>query len=83
MTYIFFFNLGYGAMIWITVAEILPLNVRSVTNSLSVAFTCLCSFLSSHTFKPMFDAIKGEGVFWSYAAIRSDSIAFGGIAFLT
>ncbi len=27
MVYIFFFNLGYGAMIWITVAEILPLQV--------------------------------------------------------
>ena len=28
MTYIFFFNLGYGSMIWITVAEILPIHVR-------------------------------------------------------
>ncbi len=28
MVYIFFFNLGYGAMIFITVAEILPLKVR-------------------------------------------------------
>ena len=70
MTYIFFFNLGYGSMIWITVAEILPLNVRSVTNSLSVGFTCLCSFLTSHTFQPMIEEIKMEGVFWTYAAIR-------------
>ena len=30
MTYIFFFNLGYGSMIWITVAEILPIHVRYV-----------------------------------------------------
>ena len=30
MTYIFFFNLGYGSMIWITVAEILPIHVRFV-----------------------------------------------------
>merc|ERR1711953_699577 len=37
MIYIFFFNLGYGAMIWITVVEILPLHVRSVATSLSVA----------------------------------------------
>jgi hypothetical protein len=32
-------------MIYITVAEILPARVRSVTNSLSVAFTCLLSFV--------------------------------------
>ena len=30
MTYIFFFNLGYGSMIWITVAEILPIHVRYI-----------------------------------------------------
>ncbi len=29
MAYIFFFNLGFGAMIWITVAEILPMKVRA------------------------------------------------------
>ena len=33
MTYIFFFNLGYGSMIWITVAEILPIHVRCVTTN--------------------------------------------------
>ena len=32
MAYIFFFNIGYGAMIWITVAEILPMQVRIVAN---------------------------------------------------
>ena len=77
MLYIFFFNLGYGSMIWITVAEILPLHVRSVTNSLSVGFTCVCSFLTSHTFTVMMKTIKGEGVFWLYA-----SISFLGFVFI-
>ena len=53
MIYIFFFNLGYGAMIWITVAEILPLHVRSVATSLAVSFTCVCSFLTSHTYNDL------------------------------
>ena len=66
MLYIFFFNIGYGAMIWITVAEILPQHVRSVTNSLSVGFTCVCSFLTSHTYMPMKESLKAEGVFWLY-----------------
>ncbi|TRY78837.1 hypothetical protein TCAL_06755 [Tigriopus californicus] len=69
MLYIFFFNLGYGSMIWITVAEILPQHVRSVTNSLSVGFTCLCSFFTSHTYDDLKNSIGGEGVFWLYGGI--------------
>ena len=62
MIYIFFFNLGYGAMIWITVAEILPLHVRSVATSLAVSFTCVCSFLTSHTYNDLKGKTK---IFWS------------------
>ena len=76
MLYIFFFNLGYGAMIWITVAEILPLKVRPITNSLSVAFTCLCSFLTSHTYLPLKEAAGTEGLFWVYGAISVLGILF-------
>lgn len=77
MVYIFFFNLGYGAMIWITVVEILPLHVRSVATSLSVAFTSLCSFLISHTYIDLKDTIDSEGVFWLYG-----SISFVGLIFI-
>ncbi len=69
MNYIFFFNLGYGSMIWITVAEILPIHVRSVANSVAVAFTCVFSFLTSHTYQSLMDTIDGEGVFWLYGGI--------------
>ena len=51
MLYIFFFNLGYGAMIWITMVEILPQHVRSVAASLAGGFACLWSFLTSHTYR--------------------------------
>ena len=77
MIYIFFFNLGYGAMIWITVVEILPLHVRSVATSLSVAFTCVCSFLTSHTYSDLKEKISVEGVFWLYG-----SISFAGLLFI-
>ncbi len=76
MVYIFFFNLGYGAMIWITVAELLPMHVRSVTNSLSVSFTCLCSFLTSHTYKHLMDVIRMEGIFWLYGGISLTGFLF-------
>ena len=77
MIYIFFFNFGYGAMIWITVVELLPLHVRSVATSLSVAFTCLCSFLTSHTYNDLKDNISVEGIFWLYG-----SISFLGLLFI-
>lgn len=77
MMYIFFFNLGYGAMIWITVVEILPLHVRSVATSLSVGFTCLCSFLTSHTYTFLKTTLKSEGVFWLYG-----SASFLGLLFI-
>ena len=77
MIYIFFFNLGYGAMIWITVVEILPLHVRSVATSLSVAFTCVCSFLTSHTYSDLKDTIMVEGIFWLYG-----TISFAGLLFI-
>jgi hypothetical protein len=32
MLYIFVFNLGYGAMVYITVIEILPAHVRELCN---------------------------------------------------
>jgi hypothetical protein len=76
MIYIFFFNLGYGAMIWITVVEILPLNVRSVATSLSVAFTCVCSFLTSHTYNDLKETINAEGVFWLYGGISLVGLFF-------
>lgn len=77
MVYIFFFNLGYGAMIWITVVEILPLHVRSVATSLSVGFTCICSFLTSHTYSYLKETISVEGVFWLYG-----SVSFLGLIFI-
>ena len=76
MVYIFFFNLGYGAMIWITVVEILPLHVRSVATSLSVGFTCVCSFLISHTYKDLKDLMEIEGIFWLYGAISFVGLLF-------
>ena len=56
MLYIFFYNLGYGAMIWMTVVEILPQHVRSVAASLTGGFACLWYFLTTHTYR--YEAIR-------------------------
>lgn len=69
MAYIFFFNLGYGAMIWMTVAEILPTRTRSITNSLSVGFTSIISFIALWSFPLLEETLTRQGTFWLYAAI--------------
>merc|ERR1719219_428333 len=68
MAYIFFFNLGYGSMVWITVAEILPAHTRSITNSISVGFTCIASFIVTYIFPHMKAAITRHGTFWFFGA---------------
>ena len=35
MIFIFVFNLGYGSMVWMTVVEILPAQIRNLTNGYS------------------------------------------------
>ena len=47
-----------------------------MTNSLSVAFTCLCSFLTSHTYLGLKDRIGAAGLFWLYAALSACGLVF-------
>ena len=49
---------------------------RSLTNSLSVAFTCVCSFFVSHTYLGLKAAMGGEGVFWLYGSISLVGFVF-------
>ena len=76
MLYIFFFNLGYGAMIWITAVEILPQHVRTVATSLTVAVTCICSFVTSHTYSDLKHAMTGHGVFYLYGIVSFLGLLF-------
>ncbi len=47
-----------------------------MTNSLSVAFTCICSFLTSHTYLGLKDEIGASGLFFLYGAISSVGFLF-------
>ncbi|XP_040574979.1 facilitated trehalose transporter Tret1 isoform X2 [Lepeophtheirus salmonis] len=69
MIYIFAFNLGYGALTWVTAAEILPSKIRSLATSLSVGFVCLISFLLTYTFGLLIGIIHIRGVFWLYGGL--------------
>jgi len=76
MLYIFFYNLGYGAMIWMTVVEILPQHVRSVAASLSGGFACLWYFLTTHTYRYLVQLVTGAGVFWFYGCVSFLGLLF-------
>ena len=76
MLYIFFFNLGYGALIWITVVEILPQHVRTVATSFAVSQTCISSFLVSYTYIDLKSLITPRGVFWLYGILNVLGLLF-------
>ncbi len=47
-----------------------------MTNSLAVSFTCLCSFLTSHTYQGLKGDLGEAGIFWLYGAISVVGLAF-------
>jgi len=69
MMYIFVFNLGFGAMVFITASEILPPHARELGMSLVISLNCPISFLISYSFPFLLEAIKGQGCFWLYSAV--------------
>ena len=76
MLYIFFFNLGYGALIWMTVVEILPQHVRTVATSFAVSQTCISGFLVSHTYIGLKSLITPKWVFWFYGILSVIGLLF-------
>merc|ERR1711962_1501567 len=56
---LFIGNGGYGALIWVVMAELLPPRVRATANAIVI----------SKTFVDLIDAIHASGTFWLYGAV--------------
>lgn len=70
MVYIFMFNLGFGSLVWMTVVEILPAQIRSFTNGLAVSWVGILSFVVSFTFPFLLQSsLAGKWAFWMYSAV--------------
>ncbi len=54
-------NAGYGTLIWVVTAEILPPKVRSIANSIIICFAFLCGFIISKTFVDLLESIQRSG----------------------
>jgi len=80
MVYIFMFNIGYGSLVFMTAAEILPAHIRSSTNGLTICWTGLMSFLTTFSFPYLLkSSIKGQGCFWMYSVISFLGFLFIGV----
>lgn len=67
--FLFLGNAGYGTLIWIVSAELLPPNVRSAGNSISICFGFIGGFLVAKTFVDLMVAIQNSGTFYLYSAV--------------
>jgi hypothetical protein len=55
-------NAGYGTLIWVVTAEILPPKVRSIANSIIICFAFLCGFIIAKTFVDLLEGLQRSGV---------------------
>jgi len=67
--FLFLGNVGYGTLIWVVTAELLPPKVRSIANSFIICFAFVTGFLVAKTFIDLIQSIGYAGTFWLYAGI--------------
>jgi len=67
--FLFLGNVGYGTLIWVVTAELLPPKVRSVANSFIISFAFMTGFLVAKTFVDLVQSIGLAYTFWMYGAI--------------
>ena len=64
--FLFMGNIGYGTLIWVVTAELLPPKVRSIANSIIICFAFLCGFLIAKTFVDLLEGLGQSGTFFLY-----------------
>lgn len=73
---IIFFMIGYGAVAWTVMAEILPAKVRGHLYPFTVAFTWGCNFGFAKSFMYIQRSFGSCGAFWTYAALTLTGTLF-------
>ena len=59
---LFLGNGGYGTLVWVVAAEMLPPRVRAISNSLNICFSFVLGFIMSKTFVDLTYSIgKSQG----------------------
>jgi len=73
---IIFFMIGFGAVAWTVMAEILPAKVRGHLYPFTVAFTWACNFGFAKSFVYIQRSIGSFGAFWAYSALTLSGTLF-------
>ena len=67
---------GYGTLVYVVTAEVLPPKVRGVANSFVVCFSYLGGFVVAKTFVDLIAAVNQSGTFWIYGGMCVAAAAF-------
>lgn len=67
--FLFMGNVGYGTLIWVVTAELLPPKVRSVANSVIICFAFVTGFIVAKTFVDLAANIGFDGTIFLYGGI--------------
>jgi SP family galactose:H+ symporter-like MFS transporter len=76
MAYVGFFSLGLGAVTWIILSEIFPLNVRGKAMTVAIFVNWVANYLVSLTFLDIVAWINVTGAFYLFAAISIAALYF-------
>lgn len=66
---LFLGNGGYGTLIWVVTAELLPPHVRTIANSIIICFAFVMGFIASKTFVDFVLLMGASGTFWMYGSV--------------
>jgi len=68
--FLFLGNIGYGTLIWVVTAELLPPKVRAIANSFIICFAFITGFIVAKTFVDLIESpLKESGTFWLYGSV--------------
>ncbi len=76
LVFFFGYSLGWGAVVWIIVGEVLPLRIRAIGAALASITNWLVGFLVSKEFLEVIDATSHAVGFWIFAVICLLSVLF-------
>ncbi|CAL5433105.1 unnamed protein product [Camellia sinensis] len=75
LVYIGSFSIGMGAVPWIIMSEIFPINVKGIAGSLTTLVTWIMAWLASYTFNYLM-SWSSYGTFILYGAVNAIAIVF-------
>jgi len=68
--FLFLGNIGYGTLIWVVTAELLPPRVRAMANSFIICFAFITGFIVAKTFVDLIESpLRESGTFWLYGGV--------------